>query len=140
MPPPPPDTPILETVAGRVAAGGGGSDCVATRLVGAGCTVPVISAGREACDAKGLALGLPKRAVSELHPATPAARAPNSASRDHGRQIERTTTARIGLLTATQNTALQLNRRGVKIALSRKPKFNTNRVWSDCLQFARFSS
>jgi hypothetical protein len=45
-------------------------------------------------------LGLPKREVSELQPATPTANAPSMASRDHGR-LENLTTAHMGLLTRT---------------------------------------
>jgi hypothetical protein len=96
MPFPPPVTPTEATLDGRFALGGGGSCCVEMRLVGADCTEPVTSDGADERAVKGLELGLPKRVVSELHPATPTANAPSIASRDHGRP-EVLTTARMVL-------------------------------------------
>src|SRR5215469_13374644 len=116
-PPPeiPPEAPLAPIVAGRLAAGGG-SGWAAIWLVGAPLdalagalrSAPVYSAGP--CDAaKGLELASPKRVVSALQPAIPAASAPRTAPRDHERQREWMATARIGLLTATK-----LTMRGVK--------------------------
>ena len=130
--------PTDATVAGRLALGGGGSDCVAIRLVGAARTEPVISGGADERDAKGLELGLSKRVVSELQPATPIANTPSIASRDHGRPAN-LTTARMGLLTRTQQRISQLKRHEVKIGLSRQHALNTNGIRPNSLQFARFS-
>jgi hypothetical protein len=83
--------------------GGGGNDWDEIRTAGAACTVPVTSEGGAEFDAQGLALGLPKRAVSALQPAMPTATAPSNASRDH-RRPAKSTTARMGLLTHTYAT------------------------------------
>ena len=139
MPCPPPETPVDATVAGRLAVGGGGNGWLAMWLAGAACTDPVTSAGAALRDAYGLALGLPNRDVSALQPAKPAATTPSTASRDQGRRLENMSTERIGLLTATQQARVAVNNRRVKIALSRKPALNTNRLRRNWLQFACFS-
>jgi hypothetical protein len=101
-------------LAGRLVTVGGGSDWAAIWLLGAGWIEPVTSEGAELCDAKGFQLELLKRVVSALQAATPAVSTPRTASRDHGRQQDWMTTARIGLLTATQHS-----RNGVKQAPSK---------------------
>jgi hypothetical protein len=92
MPGPPPDTPVVCTVAGRFTAGGGGNCAVWTRGVAftAG-TEPVTSlvcpgALLGADEAKGFSL---KRVDSELQPAIPTATTASAIAR--GRDHERNT-------------------------------------------------